>query len=229
MNNYWKDHYNSNAEVFIESPLKQVDRTLNGRETDQSQIDLTVDAVVNNLSISRSDYILDICCGNGLITKAVAERGCGVVGVDFSEKLIENARRINTRANIEYVVSDILALDVFFFDKFDKIYMRDSVSCLNSEDLLKLLNGISRAPRFKMFFVGGVPDREKLEIYYDNEEKLAFYHQRELEGKPHIGTWWSRNEMSSIVKSAGLRVSYIPQDLALCSAYYRYDCLIEKM
>lgn len=229
MSEYWKNHYNSNAEIFRDSPLKQVDRTLHGQEIDQSQIDLTVNAIVENLSLSESDAVADICCGNGLITKIIANLTNHVIAVDFSEKLINQARLISARSNIEYLVSDVVSLNNDFFSRSAKIYMRDAISCLNSVEFLKLLNTISQAPRFSLFFVAGIPDAENLKIYYDNDEKLAFYRQKEAEGKPHIGTWWSKAEISAMVERVGLQVSFIPQNPSLCTAYYRYDCLIKNV
>jgi 2-polyprenyl-3-methyl-5-hydroxy-6-metoxy-1,4-benzoquinol methylase len=89
MSNYWKDYYNAKAEKFPQSPLRQVDRTLDGREMSQAQLDLTIEAVIQALELCHTDRVVDLCCGNGLITRAIAQQVASVVAVDFSEKLIE--------------------------------------------------------------------------------------------------------------------------------------------
>jgi 2-polyprenyl-3-methyl-5-hydroxy-6-metoxy-1,4-benzoquinol methylase len=37
--------------------------------------------------------VLDAGCGTGYLTRQLAQRGAAVVGVDFSERMIENARQ----------------------------------------------------------------------------------------------------------------------------------------
>lgn len=228
MSDYWKNHYDANAEKFADSPLKQVDRTINGKEMSQAQLDLTIDAVVQTLSLQRSDRLVDLCCGNGLITRAIAHQVEEIVGVDFSEKLVEHARQSNGAQNIHYVVSDVSKLPAGFFDEANKVYMRDSVSCLDSDGLSSLLRLIGGAAHFEKLYIAGVPDADKLTVYYDNDEKMAFHRQRESAGMPHIGTWWSEEEMRSLVEAAGLKVSFQEQNPELASAYYRFDCLIER-
>src|SRR5215472_16996565 len=39
------------------------------------------------------DRVLDVGCGTGVISAALAERGCTVVGLDASESYLEGARR----------------------------------------------------------------------------------------------------------------------------------------
>jgi SAM-dependent methyltransferase len=228
MSDYWRNHYNTQAERFAESPLKQVDRTINGKEMSQMQLDLTIDAVVQALGLQRADRVTDLCCGNGLITKAIAQQVQKVVAVDFSEKLVKYARQFNQARNIEYVVSDVSKLPSEFFEASNKIYIRDSISCLNSEGLSSLLRSIGRASNFEKLYIAGVPDADKLTVYYDSDEKMAFHRQREAAGMPHIGTWWSEGEMRALVEAQGLKVSFAAQNSELASAYYRFDCLIEK-
>ncbi|KIQ32134.1 hypothetical protein RT97_13930 [Variovorax paradoxus] len=228
MSDYWKNHYDANAEKFADSPLKQVDRTINGEEMSQAQLDLTIDAVVQALDLQRGDRLVDLCCGNGLITEAIARQVEKIVGVDFSEKLVEFARQSNSAPNIEYVVSDVSKLPSDFFGEANKVYMRDSVSCLNSEGLSRLFRLIGGAAHFEKLYIAGVPDADKLAVYYDDDEKMAFYRQREAMGKPHIGTWWTEEEIRKLIEAAGLQVSFYAQHRELASAYYRFDCVIER-
>jgi SAM-dependent methyltransferase len=67
-------------------------------------------AVVGNVKGSR---VLDIGCGEGNFPRLYAKMGAGVVGVDFSPKMIELARQAEKRDNlgIEYVVSDAAKLE----------------------------------------------------------------------------------------------------------------------
>jgi SAM-dependent methyltransferase len=228
MSDYWRDHYNANAEKFPKSPLKQVDRTIDGKEMSQAQLDLTVDAVIQALGLRCTDRVTDLCCGNGLITKVIAQQVEKVVAVDFSEKLVDHARQFNHSWNIDYVVSDVSKLPSKFLEVSNKLYMRDSISCLAPEGLSSLLRSIGSTSNFEKLYIAGVPDADRLTVYYNNDEKMSFYRQREAAGMPHIGTWWRKGEIKTLVEALGLKVLFSAQDRELASAYYRFDCLIER-
>jgi SAM-dependent methyltransferase len=228
MSNYWKDYYNAKAEKFPQSPLRQVDRTLDGREMSQAQLDLTIEAVIQALELCHTDRVVDLCCGNGLITRAIAQQVASVVAVDFSEKLIEYAMQFNQSPNIHYAVSNVSKLAGKFYQGSNKIYMRDSISCFDSEGLCCLLRSFRSTPSFKKLYIAGVPDANRLAVYYNTDEKMAFYREREAAGMPHIGTWWAEEEITALVEAQGLKISCLPQNSELASAYYRFDCLIES-
>ena len=228
MNQYWKDHYEANAEKFADSPLKQVDRTINGAEEDQSQIDLTIETMRRALRLERTDRVIDLCCGNGLITSFIASGIATIIGVDFSEKLIACANRLNSANNVRYVVGEVSMLDPSFFRDANKVFMEGSVQYLKVNELARLLHTLGQAPSVAAIFIGGIPDADRLRVYYNDDRKMAYYHQREAEGRPHIGTWWSQSQLLSVVEDSGLRAHFLPQDERLSSAYYRYDCLIER-
>src|SRR3954467_10033488 len=64
---------------------------------------LTVAAVVRS-----GDRVLDACCGTGDLAIAAARAGARVVGLDFSPRMLERARRKS--GAVEWVEGDLLAL-----------------------------------------------------------------------------------------------------------------------
>ena len=64
---------------------------------------VTVEAVVR-----PGDRVLDACCGTGDLAIAALGRGANVVGLDFSEAMLERARKKS--AAVEWVAGDVLAL-----------------------------------------------------------------------------------------------------------------------
>src|SRR5438105_10780634 len=56
--------------------------------------------------VQAGDRVLDVGCGTGVISAALAERGCTAVGVDASEPYINGARRDRPHSNVIYELGD---------------------------------------------------------------------------------------------------------------------------
>jgi demethylmenaquinone methyltransferase / 2-methoxy-6-polyprenyl-1,4-benzoquinol methylase len=98
---------------------------------------LTAEAVV------KSDYkVLDACCGTGDLALAGERAGGRVTGVDFSERMLERARRKS--ASIEWVQGDLLALP-FPDGSFDAATVGFGIR--NLEDLEAGLRELARVLR----------------------------------------------------------------------------------
>ncbi len=104
---------------------------------DQRWRRITVDEMVR-----ADDRVLDACCGTGDL--AIAARACGadVVGLDFSERMLERARR--KEQQIEWVRGDVLALP-FENESFDAATVGFGVR--NVEDLEAGLRELRRVLR----------------------------------------------------------------------------------
>ncbi|HKG09297.1 MAG TPA: bifunctional demethylmenaquinone methyltransferase/2-methoxy-6-polyprenyl-1,4-benzoquinol methylase UbiE [Gaiellaceae bacterium] len=58
--------------------------------------------------VRPGDSVLDACCGTGDLAVAAARKGGRVTGLDFSERMLERARR--KAPELEWVEGDVLAL-----------------------------------------------------------------------------------------------------------------------
>jgi len=55
--------------------------------------------------LSKGDLVLDVGCAGGIKSKYLMQKGLNVVGIDFSEKMIEIAKR--EFPNGEFLVKDL--------------------------------------------------------------------------------------------------------------------------
>jgi len=88
--------------------------------------------------------ILDLACGEGSNTRILAQKGAKVVGVDFSEKLIEFARQLEKKEKrgIDYYVSGASDLKEFSSNYFDIVTC--SMALMDIENYQKAIQEAAR-------------------------------------------------------------------------------------
>jgi demethylmenaquinone methyltransferase / 2-methoxy-6-polyprenyl-1,4-benzoquinol methylase len=92
--------------------------------------------------VRPGDDVLDACCGTGDLALAGAQEGGRVTGVDFSERMLERARRKGPA--LRWVEGDLLALP-FPDDSFDSATVGFGVR--NLEDLERGVGELRRVLR----------------------------------------------------------------------------------
>jgi 2-polyprenyl-3-methyl-5-hydroxy-6-metoxy-1,4-benzoquinol methylase len=72
------------------------------RIADIKRLDFIIDVLRSRLPIGAE--VLDVGCGNGVISRSLGEKGFNVQGVDVSEKAIEKAKSLNKFSNVKFDV-----------------------------------------------------------------------------------------------------------------------------
>ena len=93
-------------------------------------------------TVRTGDRVLDACCGTGDLALAALAGGADVVGLDFSERMLDRARAKS--AEIEWVRADMLALP-FDDESFDAVTVGFGVR--NVDDLEAGLRELRRVLR----------------------------------------------------------------------------------
>jgi SAM-dependent methyltransferase len=89
------------------------------------------------LSLLSSDAkVLDVGCGGGIKTQYFSSKGYGVMGIDFSEKMIEIARRENPK--LEFAVVDMYDIDKIE-ENYDGIFAQASLLHIPKTRALEVL------------------------------------------------------------------------------------------
>lgn len=102
--------------------------------------------VMDLLDPRQGERILDLGCGDGVLTEKLTEIGCDVVGVDASQQMIQAARERGLNAHV--VDGQTLQFD----GEFDAIFTNAALHWMTEPD--KVVAGVRRALRPGGRFVG---------------------------------------------------------------------------
>src|SRR5437868_7358097 len=106
------------------------------------------DAVLQLLNPQPGELILDVGCGDGVLTERIVEAGARVIGLDSSEEMVEAARA----RGIDAFVADAEDVDVERFGAFDAVFSNAALHWMLDPDAVAC--GIFKALRDGGRFVG---------------------------------------------------------------------------
>ena len=229
----WKDFWNRFPTQFTKDDfLKQVAKTVQGEPITSLQFDRIILDAIQKLELTENDNVLDLCCGNGLITSAIAAKCNSIVGIDFSKPLIEIAQEYHSLNNTKYL--NLSALDITFENlqvdrPFTKILMYEGLQYFQEDQLSDLLQALlALSDNGIVMLFGGVPDKDKIWHFYDTPERQHEYETRKAQGMEAIGTWWGKSFIHQICSRYGLKCEFLPQHALFHTAHYRFDVRIRK-
>lgn len=205
----------------------QVGKTVNGKSVDAGQLQLIVDAIKIGLGLTSTDAVLDVGCGNGLLTREIAGSVRSVDGIELTPELCEVATRNCLADNIRYFQGDVLTFDVGVV--YDKIYLYEVIQHFNLNAAKQLIERLlTLLPPNGKLFVGGVLDEERKWHFFDTEERRFYYFESILSPGKNIGHWCHRDVFKWLCKNSSCRVTVFQQNIELYTSHYRFDVLIEK-
>ncbi|MDQ6843972.1 MAG: class I SAM-dependent methyltransferase [Bacteroidota bacterium] len=106
--------------------------------TDIKRLKFIMDAL--NENVAPSSNVLDVGCGNGLISISLGKAGHHVLGIDISEKAIEKAKEKNNLPNVRFSVTGAEELSETT-TKYDAVICSEVLEHLNEpSSLLKYIN-----------------------------------------------------------------------------------------
>jgi cyclopropane fatty-acyl-phospholipid synthase-like methyltransferase len=228
-NRNWLGHWSSVRErVGEHDHLRQVERTVGGQPMDDLQIELCVQAIQDALGLQAGDALLDLCCGNGLITLRLSSKCARIMGVDFSEELIRVARQNFAAPNISFIHSSATEISGTKLDGFvpSKVVMCTALQYFTELSVRQLTAKLKTlgAQTVPIFFTD-VPDVDCLRNFYKTPELQAEFERRRAAGTEAIGTWWSKQRLTEILAECGYAVHFEAQDARRYGAHYRFDLL----
>ena len=227
----WYTHWNRFPARFAERDfLRQVGKTRAGVPITEEQLDRIASTICRVLALNRDDRVLDLCCGNGILTYRLAANAASLLGVDYSTHLINVARRHHSGRTLTYLEASVLDLPLEILREphvFTKVCMYEALQHFTAEQLPIILRQLRvLAPGAPILF-GSVPLRNRLWDFYDTPERRSEYSRRVTEGTEAIGTWWELEQIADVAGMFDYRSRCLPQDPVLHTSHYRMDVLLQ--
>lgn len=107
------------TEPWFERSFRE-DYLLVYRHRDESSANQEVNELLSHLPIKPQGRVLDLCCGSGRHSRALAALGYDVVGVDLSDVFLALAEEQNTYSNLHYYQYDMR--EIPFEREFDIVF-----------------------------------------------------------------------------------------------------------
>ncbi|MEL6252968.1 MAG: methyltransferase domain-containing protein [Bacteroidota bacterium] len=224
----WQAFWDKKA--LHEDPHVQVARTKGGKQSDEKELKKIAGYIREKLELREEDILLDLCCGNGMLSKKLSPFVKELLGVDFSEPHIEIARQHFIAPNSMFLRGDATQLSLVTEKSFDKINLYFSFQYFDSYKLGELVVQ-EMAERLKTggkILIGDVPDRERLSVFYPRMLDRFRYQLARLRGRDQMGKFWSETEMKKIATSCGLQIQKLQQPADFLYQHYRSDYLLWK-
>lgn len=216
MSNLWRSFWKSynNIEPVQEDDLYiQVGKTNNKKPISKEIFENIVTDIAQKLELKSSDILLEMCCGNGLFTHSLSNTVKYIYAFDFTESLIDTAKKYKSGSNIEYVVGDAKQdFTKIFRDKLpviQKFLMNDTTAYFSPEDLSLVIERIYGISEDFRFYLTNIPNNEKKWDFYNTPERKEKYLHAVQTGDIFlggIGRWWEASELSNIAKKHSLKL-----------------------
>ena len=207
----------------------QVRRTVGGKPVAQDQIDLIVEGITGGLRLGRDDLLLDLCCGNGALSRLVFEHCAGGLGVDAAGPLIDIAQlNFETPGQQDYRHQDVIEFVHAFPEpgRFNKVLWYASLAYFDRAQALELLGGLAtRFVNVSRVFIGNVPDRSQMRAFFKPE---AYRPGVEDDPTSDIGVWRSEEECISLARETGWTAEITRMPAHFYQAHYRYDVVLTR-
>ena len=226
MKEYWKTYWDRHVEqVSSDDPFRQVERTLNKQPLNETLFLKMAAYIIEKLELQHDHQVLDLCCGNGLFSVAIAQRCQSVVGVDFSEKLIEDLRK-RAPKNVTAMVCD--ALEVQFQPaSFHRVLFAAALQHFSQAQVIRLLKELARWLKPSgILLITDILDAQRMWRFYDSPEREGVYFQNTMTETPILGTWFDRLWLEKLARHAGFsQAQAVDQPGEYWYAHYRFDLL----
>lgn len=214
----------------VDAALRRVGTTVLGDAVPTSQVEVIQRTIVEALGLRPVDHVLDLGCGNGLITAQIVPHAARITGIDVAPALLAHAERFHAHPKISYLLGDLTQATELEVPSASRAYTYGVLQHLEGRDLAGLLTwfrGQSTQP--SVVFVGGVPDAARIRNFYDTPARWSLYERNRAAGTEQIGHWWTMAELAECAEHAGFATEIRAQNMRLYTGHYRFDAVLTEI
>jgi ubiquinone/menaquinone biosynthesis C-methylase UbiE len=231
MSDYWEKHWNEISQNIDEQ--SQVERTAKKEPVSKELFEKTVDWIVQRMQIGEESNILELCCGNGVWTIPLAKLVKHIIAVDFSKPLLEVLKKkcaLGNIRNVDIKLQDVSEIKVQDYKFISHIFLYFAIQYLSEKETIFLFETAHNILKNKggVFYIGDIPDREKLWDFANTKEYAKMYFDSVKIGTPAIGAWFLKNDLMKLAEYAGFsKCKIIEQPDWQINSKYRFDVKME--
>ncbi len=158
--------------------------------------------VVELLAPQPGERILDLGCGTGHLTNQIAEAGAEVIGLDKSESMIAEARRLYPK--IQFFIAD--ATDFQFDKPFDAVFSNAAIHWMKDQSAVAraIWNVLKKDGRFVAEF-GGKRNIHAIRTSLTSAVEAV---GETVNSEPFARYYPSIGEYSAVLEAQGFRVTF---------------------
>jgi cyclopropane fatty-acyl-phospholipid synthase-like methyltransferase len=228
MTDYWKSFWLAHAKEHQDSePQIQVLRTLNKQSVEPNVFDDIVNSIVTILKPDSTKDLLDLCCGNGLITRELFNQFRIVTAVDLSEEFISQISEGETDG-ITAFAADARTVK-FSEDSFDRILLYAGLQYFSESETVDLFIRLrSWICEGGLVLIGDIPDATRRWNFFNSPERESAYFESLRGGTPIVGNWFEPDWLVGLSKHANFKSAEVTlQPSFFPYQHYRFDLVLE--
>lgn len=184
--------------------------------------------IYSMINLKASDDVLELFCGNGLITIPLSKKCKSVLAVDFSENLIDEIHSLRLE-NVETVMENVMKLD-YSSRRFDIVIAYAGIQYLSEQEVAQLMTKIIECIKpGGTLLIGDIPDVEKRwQFISTSKYEERYFDDLIIMGDP-IGTWYEKSWILKLLNHVGFDDSQVMQQPdSQINSHYRFDVIASK-
>lgn len=224
---YWKSFWLAHAkDSKYTEPQVQVLRTLHKEPIPPDVFAGIVDSIVTMLRPEPTGKLLDLCCGNGVITEQLLARFQEVVAVDLSEDFISRLRNAQV-GNLTAFSADARTVR-FPENSFDRILLYAGIQYFSDSETVDLFGNLRRWIRDGgVVVLGDIPDATRKWNFFNTPERKRDYFEALKQDRPLVGNWFDPRWMENLAHYARFSSAEILlQPPNFPYNHYRFDLVL---
>lgn len=225
---YWKEHWESDPRLSSDNPFYQVGRTQRKKPISPEDWARSLKFIEQYLLPNDQDVLIDLCCGNGLLSDYFCNLVSEIIAIDYSKRLLD-VFVAKERSNVHTLQRDVKKLS--FEDlSFNKVLFHFAAQHFSEGEILRILQRIKKsiAPG-GLIYIGEIPDVDRKWNFYSTKEYKDAYFDGLIKDEPIIGTWYKKEFFEYAAESLGFTgIKILDQPKFMLNQNHRFDVLIRN-